>query len=37
VWIFTEASGQELVWAGASLLGGAALVFLTERAAPARA
>ena len=37
VWIFTEASGLELVWAGASLLVGAALVFLTERAAPARA
>jgi amino acid transporter len=37
LWIFTEASRQELIWAGASLLVGAALVFLTERAAPARA
>ena len=37
VWIFTEASRQELIWAGAALLVGAALVFLTERAAPARA
>jgi len=33
VWIVTEASGEELVWAGASLLVGAALVLLTSRAA----
>jgi hypothetical protein len=29
LWIFTEASLEELVWAGASLLVGAALVTLT--------
>jgi amino acid transporter len=33
LWIFTEASGQELIWAAAALLVGAALVFLTRRAA----
>jgi len=31
LWIFTEASGQELVWAGVSLLVGAGLVLLTTR------
>jgi amino acid transporter len=33
LWIFTEASGQELIWAAASLLVGASLVLLTTRAA----
>jgi hypothetical protein len=37
LWIFTEASGQELIWAGAALLVGAVLVTLTTRAATARA
>lgn len=31
LWIFTEASGQELIWAGASLVVGACLVTLTAR------
>ncbi len=31
LWIFTEASAQELVWAGVALVVGAALVFLTTR------
>lgn len=34
LWIFTEASTTELVWAGASLLLGGALVLITARAAP---
>jgi amino acid transporter len=33
LWIFTEASAQELLWAAAALLVGAALVILTSRAA----
>ncbi|HWO10249.1 MAG TPA: APC family permease, partial [Polyangiaceae bacterium] len=37
LWIFTEASRQELIWAGASLLVGAALVFFTARSAVAGA
>jgi amino acid transporter len=37
VWIVTEASALELVWAGVSLLVGAALVLLTSRAAVASA
>jgi hypothetical protein len=37
LWIFTEASRQELVWALASLAVGAVLVLLTARAATARA
>jgi uncharacterized membrane protein YjjB (DUF3815 family) len=32
IWIFTEASRVELVWAGVSLAVGAVLVFLTGRA-----
>lgn len=31
LWIFTEASSQELIWAGAALVVGAALVTLTTR------
>jgi hypothetical protein len=31
LWIFTEASAQELIWAGAALLVGACLVILTTR------
>jgi amino acid transporter len=31
LWIFTEASGQELIWAGAALAVGACLVLLTTR------
>jgi amino acid transporter len=37
VWIVTEASALELVWAGVSLLVGAALVLLTSRSAVASA
>jgi APA family basic amino acid/polyamine antiporter len=37
LWIFTEASGQELIWAAAALVVGAILVTLTLRAAAARA
>lgn len=36
LWIFTEASGQELIWAGAALLVGAVLVTLTARSTSAR-
>jgi hypothetical protein len=32
LWIFKAASGEELVWAGASLAVGAILVFFTVRA-----
>jgi APA family basic amino acid/polyamine antiporter len=33
LWIFTEASGQELIWAAAALMVGAIVVLLTARAA----
>jgi hypothetical protein len=34
LWIFTEASSQELIWAGTALLVGAVLVTLTARTSP---
>ena len=34
LWIFTEASPEELIWAGAALVVGAALVMLTARSSP---
>jgi APA family basic amino acid/polyamine antiporter len=37
LWIFTEASGQELIWAATALVVGAILVTITRRAAAARA
>jgi amino acid transporter len=37
LWIFTEASRQELIWAAAALVVGAILVTITLRAAAARA